>query len=194
MTYQQKSLIFSNAVNYFFFNRFLLTWGLCFSCTFVFYGCEPQYFNPIEELESNSPKGSLCVYGILFYLCPSVQKLSLTSFPIFELLLWSIYTLHLEACNVSSAFHIMLQILANLCHPDGLWRNYNFRFTHLLQLGTSDHCQMGDVFINLRALLLCVVIFEYLNQKRKVIRRMHGYYLEHFLYTDCKVEDLAGEM
>lgn len=101
-------------------------------------------------------------------------------FPIFELKILGINTLHLEACNVSSAFHKMLQILANLCHPDGLWRNYNFRFTHLLQLGTSDHCQMGDVFINLRALMLCLVIFEYLNQKRKVIRRMPGYYLEYF--------------
>lgn len=53
---------------------------------------------------------------------------------------------------------------------------------------------MGDVFINLRALMFCIVIFEYLNQKRKVIRRMHGDDLEYFLYTDCKVENLAGEV
>lgn len=36
----------------------------------------PFDFNPVEELETNSPKGSLCVYGIIFYWCPSVQKLS----------------------------------------------------------------------------------------------------------------------
>ena len=62
-----------------------------------------------------------------------------------------------------------------------------------LQLGTTDsgnQCQMGYVFINLITLMLCFVAFEYFNQKREVIRRMYGYYLEYFLYTECKVENL----
>lgn len=37
-----------------------------------------------------------------------------------------------------------------------------------LQLGTADcgnQCQMGYVFINIRTLMLCIVAFEYFNQK-----------------------------
>jgi len=62
-----------------------------------------------------------------------------------------------------------------------------------LQLETTDcgnQCQMGYVFINLVTLMLCTVAFEYVNQKRKMIRRMYRYYLEYFLYTECKVEKL----
>lgn len=65
-----------------------------------------------------------------------------------------------------------------------------------LQLGTADcgnQCQMGYVFINIRTLMFCIVAFEYFNQKRRVIRRMYGYYLEYFLYTECKVENLIGK-
>lgn len=65
-----------------------------------------------------------------------------------------------------------------------------------LQLGTADcgsQCQMGCVFINLITVMLCIVAFEYFNQKRKVVRRMYGYYLEYFLYTECKVENLIGK-
>lgn len=57
------------------------------------------------------------VFFFLFISLSAKIIIDLTCFPIFELLLWSIYTLHLEACNLSSVFHIVLQILANLCHP-----------------------------------------------------------------------------
>lgn len=62
--------------------------------------------------------------------------------------------------------------------------NYNLRFTHLAAVRSCSLWQpmrMGCVFINLVTVMLCVVAFEYFNQKRKVARRVYGYYLEYFL-------------